>query len=70
MSKSVGNVADPMEAMDTFGVDGVCHYMARAGGRSRFRDDVGEFTHSIAWGCVLNGGVVRLVDVRGGETSR
>lgn len=40
MSKSVGNVADPMEAMDTFGVDGVRYYMARVGGR--FRDDVGE----------------------------
>lgn len=68
MSKSVGNVADPMEAMDTFGVDGVRYYMARAGGR--FRDDVGEFAHFITWECVLSGGAVRLVDVRSGETSR
>lgn len=40
MSKSIGNVADPMEAMDTFGVDGIRYYMARVGGR--FRDDVGR----------------------------
>ena len=39
MSKSLGNVADPIEAMDIFGVDGVRYYMARVGGR--FRDDVG-----------------------------
>jgi methionyl-tRNA synthetase len=40
MSKSLGNVADPIEAMNVFGVDGVRYYMARVGGR--FRDDVGE----------------------------
>ncbi|GLB34388.1 putative class-I aminoacyl-tRNA synthetase family protein [Lyophyllum shimeji] len=37
MSKSVGNVADPFEAMDEFGVDVVRFYLARVGGR--FRDD-------------------------------
>jgi methionyl-tRNA synthetase len=40
MSKSLGNVADPMAAMDDFGVDAVRFYLARVGGR--FRDDVGE----------------------------
>ncbi|KAG1818541.1 tRNA synthetases class I (M)-domain-containing protein [Suillus subaureus] len=38
MSKSIGNVADPFDAMDTWGVDAVRFYMARVGGR--FRDDV------------------------------
>ena len=45
MSKSLGNVADPMEAMDVYGVDGVRYYLARVGGR--FRDDVGEFSWSL-----------------------
>jgi hypothetical protein len=39
MSKSLGNVADPIEAMDAFGIDGVRYYMARVGGR--FQNDVG-----------------------------
>ncbi|KZP19418.1 hypothetical protein FIBSPDRAFT_1045598 [Athelia psychrophila] len=38
MSKSVGNVADPGEAMEAYGVDGVRYYMAKVGGR--FKDDV------------------------------
>ncbi|KAG1742256.1 tRNA synthetases class I (M)-domain-containing protein [Suillus paluster] len=38
MSKSIGNVADPFDAMDTWGVDAVRFYMARVGGR--FKDDV------------------------------
>ncbi|KAG5650182.1 hypothetical protein H0H81_000404 [Sphagnurus paluster] len=37
MSKSIGNVADPFEAMDEFGVDVIRFYVARVGGR--FRDD-------------------------------
>jgi len=37
MSKSVGNVADPFEAIDQFGVDVLRYYMARVGGR--FKDD-------------------------------
>jgi methionyl-tRNA synthetase len=41
MSKSLGNVADPIEAMDTFGIDGVRYYMARVGGR--FQNDVGGY---------------------------
>lgn len=40
MSKSVGNVADPFEAIETFGIDVVRYYLARVGGR--FRDDVGQ----------------------------
>ncbi|KIJ62562.1 hypothetical protein HYDPIDRAFT_135631 [Hydnomerulius pinastri MD-312] len=38
MSKSIGNVADPIKAMDDYGVDTVRFYLARVGGR--FRDDV------------------------------
>ncbi|KAG2046603.1 hypothetical protein BDR06DRAFT_898939 [Suillus hirtellus] len=38
MSKSIGNVADPFDAMNAWGVDAVRFYMARVGGR--FRDDV------------------------------
>ena len=40
MSKSLGNVADPFEAMERHGVDCVRYYLARVGGK--FRDDVGE----------------------------
>ncbi|KAF6748906.1 tRNA synthetases class I (M)-domain-containing protein [Ephemerocybe angulata] len=38
MSKSVGNVVDPIHSMETYGVDIVRYYLARVGGR--FRDDV------------------------------
>lgn len=38
MSKSLGNVADPLAAMSTYGVDIVRYYLAIVGGR--FRDDV------------------------------
>ena len=41
MSKSLGNVADPLAAMSTYGVDIVRYYLATVGGR--FRDDVGLF---------------------------
>ena len=41
MSKSVGNVADPIKAIDDVGVDLVRYYLARVGGR--FQDDVGRF---------------------------
>ncbi|KAJ3513152.1 hypothetical protein NLJ89_g3113 [Agrocybe chaxingu] len=40
MSKSLGNVADPLEAMDEWGVDVVRYYMMRIGGK--WRDDAGE----------------------------
>ena len=39
MSKSIGNVVDPFETMQEFGVDAVRFYLARVGGK--FRDDVG-----------------------------
>lgn len=39
MSKSVGNVADPIQAIDEFGIDIVRFYLARVGGR--FKNDVG-----------------------------
>lgn len=41
MSKSVGNVADPIEAIDEYGLDVVRYYLARVGGR--FKDDVGTW---------------------------
>ncbi|OBZ70134.1 putative methionine--tRNA ligase, mitochondrial [Grifola frondosa] len=42
MSKSVGNVADPIQAIDEFGIDLVRYYLARVGGR--FKDDV-DWSH-------------------------
>ncbi|EIW74509.1 hypothetical protein CONPUDRAFT_159810 [Coniophora puteana RWD-64-598 SS2] len=45
MSKSVGNVVDPFEAMDIYGVDVVRFYLARVGGR--FRDDVDWSTEQL-----------------------
>lgn len=41
MSKSIGNVVDPLDAMEKWGVDGVRFYLLRVGGR--WRDDVGRF---------------------------
>lgn len=41
MSKSVGNVVDPLAEMDRWGVDGVRFYLMRVGGR--WRGDAGEF---------------------------
>jgi methionyl-tRNA synthetase len=40
MSKSLGNVADPLEAIEKWGVDTVRFYLMRVGGR--WKDDVGE----------------------------
>jgi methionyl-tRNA synthetase len=40
MSKSIGNVVDPFQAMEDLGTDLVRYYLARIGGR--FKDDVGE----------------------------
>ena len=40
MSKSLGNVADPWEAIDRWGVDIVRFYLIRVGGR--WKDDVGK----------------------------
>ena len=45
MSKSVGNVADPIQAIDEFGIDLVRYYLARVGGR--FKDDVGKAECSV-----------------------
>ncbi|KAI0774730.1 tRNA synthetases class I (M)-domain-containing protein [Trametes elegans] len=38
MSKSLGNVTDPVKEIDNFGIDLVRYYLARIGGR--FKDDV------------------------------
>lgn len=40
MSKSIGNVVDPFQAMEDLGTDPVRYYLVRIGGR--FKDDVGE----------------------------
>lgn len=42
MSKSVGNVVNPIQAMSVYGTDIVRFYLARVGGR--FRYDVGKHT--------------------------
>jgi len=39
MSKSVGNVVNPFEMMETYGTDAARYFLARAGGR--FKYDVG-----------------------------
>lgn len=44
MSKSLGNVADPLEAIEKYGIDSVRFYLMRTGGR--WRTDVGEFQFS------------------------
>ena len=41
MSKSVGNVVNPFETMETYGVDAARYFLARVGGR--FKYDVGMF---------------------------
>lgn len=41
MSKSLGNVADPLEAIEKWGADVVRFYLMRVGGR--WKDDVGEY---------------------------
>lgn len=52
MSKSLGNVADPLEAIDKWGIDMVRFYLMRVGGR--WRDDVGTFKLSALRGpCVV-----------------
>ncbi|KAL4081130.1 tRNA synthetases class I (M)-domain-containing protein [Scleroderma citrinum] len=42
MSKSLGNVTNPIEAMDDFGVDAVRFYLARVGGRWKVDVDWSE----------------------------
>ena len=42
MSQSVGDIADPIKAIDEFGLDLVRCYLARVGGR--LKDNVGEST--------------------------
>ncbi|CAA7268515.1 unnamed protein product [Cyclocybe aegerita] len=45
MSKSLGNVADPLEVMDEWGVDVVRYYMMRVGGK--WRDDADWSTEQL-----------------------
>lgn len=46
MSKSIGNVVDPIQSLEEYGVDVVRYYLARVGGR--FKDDVGKSFSSFA----------------------
>jgi isoleucyl-tRNA synthetase len=39
MSKSIGNVVNPFETMETYGTDATRYFLARVGGR--FKYDVG-----------------------------
>ena len=67
MSKSLGNVADPIQAIDEFGTDIVRYYLARVGGR--FKDDVGTSQHIIyPKDNTLTRVVERLVSPSVGET--
>ena len=43
MSKSIGNVVDPFQAIEEQGADLVRYYLARVGGR--FKDDVGKLEY-------------------------
>lgn len=52
MSKSVGNVADPIKAIDEYGIDLVRYYLARVGGR--FKDDVGASNDNLVVGVPLS----------------
>ncbi|KAA1466632.1 hypothetical protein DENSPDRAFT_831497 [Dentipellis sp. KUC8613] len=45
MSKSIGNVADPIQAIDIYGVDLVRYYLARVGGH--FKNDVDWSTEQL-----------------------
>jgi len=40
MSKSLGNVIDPLQAMDKYGVDAIRYYLMRDGG---IADDSGKY---------------------------
>lgn len=44
MSKSLGNVVDPMKEMESYGTDVIRWYLARVGGK--FKDDVGVCSSS------------------------
>ena len=60
MSKSLGNVADPFDAINEYGIDVVRYYLARVGGK--FRDDVGaSFSIVIPHSSVLIDRYIRLV---------
>ncbi|TXT09028.1 hypothetical protein VHUM_02502 [Vanrija humicola] len=70
MSKSRGNVADPLAAMDQYGVDGVRWYLMRAGGSlptdadyapgelaaayDRLRDQIGNLVQRIGSAAILS----------------
>ena len=51
MSKSVGNVVNPFETMETYGIDAARYFLARVGGR--FKYDVGMSLPTIHCGIPL-----------------
>ena len=51
MSKSVGNVVNPFETMETYGADAARYFLARAGGR--FKNDVGASLPIVHFGIPL-----------------
>jgi methionyl-tRNA synthetase len=59
MSKSIGNVVDPFQAMEGLGTDPVRYYLARIGGR--FKDDVGESKSACMTTCTRIDFFYRLV---------
>ena len=67
MSKSLGNVVDPFQILEIYGVESVRWYLARVGGN--FVDDVGESTIiGFDGGLILM--AVRLVRPASGKASQ
>lgn len=65
MSKSLGNVADPLASMDQWSVDLVRFYLMRIGGR--WRGDVGNYYLTASpWVFILNVPSFRLVRTTSG----
>lgn len=64
MSKSRGNIVDPFEAINAFGIDVVRYYLARVGGR--FRDDVGMPNFTFCLHVLIT--ITRLVGRTTGKT--
>lgn len=57
MSKSIGNVVDPFQILETYGTDSVRWYLARIGGN--FVDDVGEASiNGLGGGLILDARLV------------
>lgn len=66
MSKSVGNVVDPFQILETYGTDSVRWYLARVGGN--FVDDVGGSIITVFGGGLMV--AVRLVSPANNKASQ